>query len=75
MKSGKLQKKMTQRSTLLRKSSTKSKINMALIRTFFEHLDHVLHLALEPVEDSECGDLIREGLNLLKNRNKHREVL
>ena len=66
---------MTQRSTSLRKSFTKSKINMTLIRTFFERLDRVLLLALEPVEDSECGDLIREGMNLLKNRNKHREVL
>ena len=56
---------MTQRHmSLEKKSSTKSKINMTLIRTFFECLDCVLHLALEPVEDSHCGDLIREGMNL-----------
>ena len=32
----------------------------------FEHLDRTLHLVLD---DSECGDLIREGMNLLKSRN------
>ena len=44
-------------------------------KNVFELLDHALHLVFEPVEDSECGDLIREGMNLLKNRNKHCEVL
>ena len=37
-----------------------------VIRTFFERLDRVLHLALELVEDSECEDLIIEDMNLLK---------
>ena len=39
---------------------------MTLIGTFFERLDRDLHLVLEPAEDSECGDLIREDTNLLK---------
>ena len=37
----------------------------------FEHLDRALHLVLK---DRECGDLIRECMNLLKNRNKQLKI-
>ena len=40
-------------------------------KNIFEHLNRALHLALE---DSECGDLIREGINLLKNHNKQLKI-
>ena len=40
-------------------------------KNVFEHLDRALRLV---VEDSECGNLIGEGMNLLKSRNKQLKI-
>ena len=72
MKSGKLQeaeKKMMQRSTSLRKKLYKDQYDFN--KNVFEHLNRALRLVFE---DSECGDLIGEGMNLLKNRNKQLKI-